>query len=203
MNWRPFPGAQQDFCSRGEFEVLYGGAAGPGKTDCLVMLATRRIYHPKYRGLILRRTFPQLQEIIDRTRDSYPEMGGIYLAGEHRWHFPAGSTIQIGHMQHENDKYNYQGKQYHFVGFDELTQFTESQYLYLFSRARTVDAELPIRFRSTTNPGGVVHIFCKNRFVDIAPWGETYVDPSTGLSRAFVPGRFTDNPAHANNDLAV
>jgi len=164
------------------------------------MLATRRIDHPKYRGLILRRTFPQLQEIIDRTREYYPQMGGIYLAGEHRWHFPPGSTIQIGHMQHENDKYNYQGKQYHFVGFDELTQFTESQYLYLFSRARTVDAELPIRFRSTTNPGGVGHIFCKNRFVDIAPWGETYVDPSTGLSRAFVPGRWTDNPALVNND---
>ena len=131
--WKPHPGPQENFCSRGEFEVLFGGAAGPGKTDCLIMETARDVDHPRYSGLILRRTFPQLQEIIDRTRHWYPMVspGAEYRATEHRWRFPSGATITLGHMQHEGDKYNYHGKEFQFVGFDELTMFTESQYLFL------------------------------------------------------------------------
>src|SRR3990172_848697 len=137
--WRPHDGAQTQFLSRGEFEVLYGGAAGPGKTDCLIAAATRYIEHQDYKGLILRRTFPQLQEIIDRCFQRYPELGGVYRSTEHRWYFPSGATISLGHMQHENDMYNYQGKEFQFIGTDELTHFTEKQYLYMFSRCRSVN----------------------------------------------------------------
>lgn len=198
--WIPFEGAQEEFCSRGEFEVLYGGQAGPGKTDCLIALATRQIDHPKYSGLIMRRTFPQLQEIIDRCHELYPQLQGVYKATEHRWYFPSGAKITLGHMQHENDKYNYQGKEYQFVGFDELTQFTESQYLYLFSRVRSSAEGLEASVRCTTNPGGIGHFWVRDRFVTIAEPLETHIDPVSGLSRAFIPGKLEDNPALLKND---
>ena len=139
--WYPHEGPQKEFCSRPEFEVLFGGAAGPGKTDCLIMEATRYAKYDTYRGLILRRTFPQLQEIIDRCWHWYPKMGATYRSGEHRWNFEGGGIVQLGHMQHEQDKYNYQGKEFHFIGFDELTQFTPTQYMYLHSRARSTDPD--------------------------------------------------------------
>lgn len=200
--WKPHEGPQTDFCTRGEFEVLFGGAAGPGKTDCLIMEAARFVRYPRYRALILRRTFPQLQEIIDRCWNYYPGKNAIYRAGEHRWYFPSGATVQLGHMQHENDKYNYQGKEYHFVGFDEVTQFTNTQYLYLHSRTRSTIQEIPTRIRATTNPGGIGHLWCKDRFVDVANPGTPYIDPETGQSRVFIPAKVTDNPTLVENDPA-
>lgn len=164
------------------------------------MEALRFIDHSRYQGLLLRRTYPQLQEIIDRCYEYYPYVGGIYRSTEHRWYFPSGAKIVLGHMQHENDKYNYQGKQYQYIGFDELTQFTESQYLYLFSRSRKGKSEVPVRIRAASNPGGIGHQFVKQRFIDAAKPGETYIDPKTGLSRIFIPGRLTDNPTLLNKD---
>ncbi len=199
-NWYPFPGPQFEFCSRGEFEVLFGGAAGPGKTDCLIMEATRDVAHPDYSGILFRRTYPQLQEIVDRCWRWYPKIGGQYRATEHRWYFPSGAKVTLSHMQHEADMYNHQGKEYHFAGFDELTQFTRGQYLYIFSRVRGVNPNIPLRVRSTTNPGGIGHAWVKERFVDISPPGQTYIDPNTGLSRAFVPAKVTDNPMLVLND---
>lgn len=198
--WKPFEGAQEEFCSRGEFEVLYGGQAGPGKTDCLVALASRNVSHPRYAGLLLRRTFPQLQEIIDRCHELYPKLEGVYKSTEHRWYFPSGGKITLGHMQHEADRFNYQGKEYQFVGFDELTQFTELQYLYLFSRCRSSEPGLDSEVRATTNPGGIGHKWVKERFIDNARPLETYIDPKSTLSRAFVPGKIEDNPKLLEND---
>lgn len=208
MQWRPHPGAQQEFCKRSEYEVLYGGAAGPGKTECLIMLATRHIDKPGYRGILFRRTYPRLTEILDRTWKYYPQMGGNWRATEKRWYFPGGDAtrankpfIQLGHMQHEDDKRDFQGKEYHFAGFDELTEFTEDQYLWIAaSRIRTVDANIPGRVRCTTNPGGIGHAWVKRRFIDVARSSSAYVDPMTGLSRCFIPGRVSDNPSIVEND---
>lgn len=198
--WIPHAGAQEEFCSRSEFESLYGGAAGPGKTDCLIALATRYIEFPDYKGILFRRTFPQLQEIIDRCWQRYPSLGGVYRSTEHRWYFPSGATIALSHMQHEADMYNHQGKEYQFIGFDELTQFLLSQYLYLFSRARSTNPQIPSRIRSTTNPGGVGHQWVKERFVINTDPGKTFVDSQTGLSRVFIPGKIEDNPTLFESD---
>ena len=200
MLWYPHDGPQIEFCKRGEFEVLFGGAAGPGKTDCLVMEATRFVEYPGYRAIIFRRTFPQLQEIIDRCWNWYPKIGGQYKSSEHRWYFPSGATINLGHMQHETDKYNYQGKEFHFVGFDELTQFLESQYLYLHSRVRTTDPAIPMRIRSTTNPGGIGHSWVRSRFVTITEPKKTYIDPASRQTRCFIPATVYDNPTLVEND---
>jgi len=200
MSWRPHAGAQERFLARPEFEVLFGGAAGPGKTDCLVAALARDIEHPKYHGLILRRTFPQLQEIIDRCLQLYPLMGGTFRVTDKRWVFPSGARIDLGHMQHENDKYNYQGKEFHRVGFDELTQFTETQYTYLFSRVRTTESEIIPQIVSTTNPGGIGHVWVKERFQPEKRALIPYRDPHTGLTRIFVPATIEDNPSLFDND---
>lgn len=197
--WKPYPGGQTEFLSRSEFEVLYGGRAGPGKTDCMVAGMSEDTRFPKYRGLILRRTFPQLQEIIDRCFSLYPQMGATYRATEHRWYWPCGATVQLGHMQHELDKYNYQGKEYQKVGFDEVTQFTETQYKYMFSRVRTTDPRITTQILSTTNPGGIGHNWVKERFISLGE-NKVFLDPDTGLSRIFIPGRREDNPALFEND---
>lgn len=199
--WQPHEGPQAEFCSRGEFEILYGGAAGGGKTDALIIEATRYIEFPKYKGLIMRRTFTQLQEIIDRTRLFYPLLGGDYRASEHRWYFPSGATVKMGHMQHEGSEYNYQGQEYQYIAFDEACQFTPKQYLYLFSRARSTDPRIPSRVRGATNPGGPCHQFLKDRFrIGHVDPGTTIYDESTGLSRAFIPAKLSDNPSLLDND---
>jgi hypothetical protein len=200
VSWIPHAGAQTEFLSRSEFEVLFGGAAGPGKTDCLVAGLTRDVANPRYRAVLLRRTFPQLQEIIDRCWRLYSKMGATFRATEKRWCFPSGAIVDLGHMQHEDDKYNYQGKEYHRAGVDELTQFTETQYTYLMSRLRTTDPDIVPQILSTTNPGGIGHNWVKERFVTITDHGRTFVDPRTGLTRVFVPATIEDNPTLYLND---
>lgn len=198
--WTPHIGAQTEFLQRSEFEILFGGSVGPGKTDCIIAMMLRDIEHPHYHGLIIRRTFPQLQEIIDRCCRLYPYMGGVWTVGNKRWVFPSGAIIDIGHMNHEVDKYNYLGKEYHRVAFDELTMFTESQYLYLFSRVRTTDPNIPCQIISASNPGSIGHNWVKDRFRPGERDLKTYYDPKTGLSRVFVPATVKDNPTLFEND---
>ena len=218
MDWYPHPGPQMEFCSRGEFEVLFGGAKGPGKTDCLIMEAGRDIEHPRYHGLLLRRTFPRLQEIIDRCWLWYPSFGGDYRAGEHRWYFPSGSKITLGHVQHEDDKRNWHGKEIHFLGFDEITEFTYTQYTFICANVRMAQEGLGLRIRCTTNPGGIGHVWVKEYFVDPCKPEEEidylsgdgnirtmfvvkpYIDPVTQTSRSFVPATVYDNPSIMIND---
>ena len=218
FEWQPHLGPQLEFCRRTEFEVFFGGAKGPGKTDCLIMEATRDIDKEWYKALILRRTFPRLQEIIDRTWIWYPKLGGVYKSSEHRWYFPSGATITLGHVQNELDKHNYHGKEFNFIGFDELTEFLESQYLFIMANVRRSKAGLPLRIRSTSNPGGIGHVWVKKRFVDTCPpkklidyiGGDgvkrqmtepsVYIDPTSGSSRCFVPATVYDNPSIMIND---
>lgn len=155
---------------------MFGGAAGGGKSDSLLMAATQYVDKPAYRGLILRRKSVDLTRsdaILERARSWWmrPGLGVIYRASEKKFIFPSGATIEFGHMNNEADKYNYQGGSWHYIAFDELTQFTGSQYLYLFSRLRRVldpgEEPLPLRVRSASNPGGVSHYFVRDRFMSL------------------------------------
>lgn len=167
--WKPISVEQERFLSSPADEALFGGAAGPGKTDCLVMEALRQIANPRYNGILFRRTFPMLSMadgIEQRTLNWYPAFGGIYNSSKHVWSFPSGAKIFLGHLQHEQDIINYQSAQFGFIAFDELTHFTLYQYLYLFTRNRAdMDSGIRCYIRAGTNPGGKGHKWVKQRFV--------------------------------------
>ena len=145
--WKPQP-KQAAFMRRCEDEALYGGAAGGGKSDALVIEALRQVDVPHYRGLIVRKTYPQLSELIDKTMQYYRPVfpKARYNASSHVWTFPSGAKIYFGSMFRTQDKYNYQGKAFDFIGVDELTHFTWEEYSYLMSRNRP------------TGPGTVVYM---------------------------------------------
>ena len=109
--WQPQP-KQVRFMERPEYECLYGGAAGGGKSDALLIEALRQVHIPHYRAIIFRKTYPQLTELIDRSQALYslafPK--ARYNDGKHVWTFPSGAKIYFGSMQHSKDKTNYQGK---------------------------------------------------------------------------------------------
>ena len=165
-------------------EAFYGGAAGGGKSDCLLMAALQDTDTPGYAGLLLRRTYADLSlpgAIMDRAHSWLMGTDAHWNDREKTYEFPSGATLTFGYLEHENDKYRYQGAEFQFIGFDELTQFSESQYTYLLSRLRRLDGvHIPLRQRGAGNPGGIGHEWVKQRFI------------SGG--RRFVPARLVDNP---------
>ncbi len=170
-------------------EAMYGGAAGGGKSYALLIAALQYVHEPTYRALILRRTFKQLSkaDAIMSTAAEWLRGTAARWSGEtNKWTFPSGATLEFGHMEHEKNKYDYQGAAYHYVGYDELTQFEEPMYTYLFTRQRRrVDSPLPIRMRAASNPGGIGHEWVKQRFI---------TKETRKPSRRFVPAKLSDNP---------
>ncbi|MBQ7623688.1 MAG: terminase family protein [Clostridia bacterium] len=204
---------QRIFMSRPEYEALYGGAAGGGKSDALVIEALRQVEIPYYKALILRKTFPELSELIEKSQNYYPRAypGARYNASSHTWRFPSGAKIVFGAMQHEEDKTRYQGRAFDFIAFDELTHFTRDEYVYMFSRNRPNGPGTRVYIRATANPGGVGHAWVKERFITAAPpltpvksvvsWRE----PDGKIRekaqyRVFVPSTVFDNGALIKND---
>lgn len=134
----PHP-TQQLFLLQTEEEVMYGGAAGGGKSDALLMAALQYVDVPGYSALILRRTWADLVlpgAIMDRARTWLMDTDAVPRDGGRVWHFPSGARLSFGYLQHDKDKYRYQSAEFQFIGFDELTQFEQSSYEYMFSRIR-------------------------------------------------------------------
>lgn len=197
---------------RPEDEALYGGAAGGGKSDALVIEATRQVHIPHYKALILRKTYPQLTELIEKSLRYYSVAfpKARYNGSEHTWYFPSGAKIVFGSMQHSKDKLNYQGKAYDFIAFDELTHFSYDEYIYLSSRNRANGPGTRVYMRATANPGGIGHGWVKERFITAAEpmttiWESVKVEHDGKIdvhhrSRIFVPSSVFDNKILLEND---
>ena len=189
-------GPQTEFLAAGELDVLYGGAAGGGKSYAMLVDPLRYCHKPVHRALILRRSMPELRELIDKSRELYPKAfpGCKFREVEKLWNFPSGAKIEFGFLERDADVYRYQGQAYSWIGFDEITHLpTEFGWNYLASRLRTTDPEIVPYLRCTANPGGVGAHWVKKRYVDPNEPNKAF-EGSDGLTRKFIPARLDDNP---------
>ena len=189
-------GPQEDFLAAGETDVLYGGAAGGGKSYAMLVDPLRYAHRAAHRALIIRRSMPELRELIDKSRELYPKAfpGCKYREVEKLWNFPSGAKIEFGFLERDADVYRYQGQAYSWIGFDEITHLpTEFSWNYLASRLRTTDPEIIPYMRCTANPGGVGAHWVKKRYVDAEIPNTSFIGQD-GLQRKFIPARLEDNP---------
>ena len=189
-------GPQTEFLAAPEKDVLYGGAAGGGKSYAMLVDPLRFCHRSAHRALILRRTMPELRELIDKSRELYPRAfpGAKFREVEKIWNFPSGAKVEFGFLERDADVYRYQGQSYSWIGFDEITHLpTEFGWNYLSSRLRTIDSEIMPYLRCTANPGGVGAHWVKKRYVDPSEPGQSFKGKD-GLTRKFIPARLDDNP---------
>lgn len=214
--FRPNEGPQTDFLASNEFQVLYGGAAGGGKSYAMLVDPLRSAHNKNFNALLLRRTNDELRDLIQESKKLYPQVfpKAQWKEREHTWVFPSGARLWMSFVDRDDDVMRYQGQQFTWVGFDELTQWsTPYAWNYLSSRLRTTDPTLKVAMRASTNPGGPGAWWVKKMFIDpavpgtsfwatdmesgetltdIDPESETYGQPL--FKRKFVPAKLKDNP---------
>jgi len=213
--FKPNAGPQTMFLSANEREVLFGGAAGGGKSYAILADALRDLPHPQFRGLILRRTTEELRELVQKSQELYPKaIPGIkWSERKMEWRTPAGGSLWMSYLERDQDVTRYQGQAFNYIAFDELTQWPSPYaWNYMRSRLRTTAPDLKTYMRATTNPGGQGHAWVKKMFVDPGEWGKAFwaTDIDTGetlqwpkghtkagqplFKRRFIPSRLSDNP---------
>ncbi len=163
-----------------------------------------RYCHKKaHRALILRRSMPELREMIDKSRELYPQAfpGAKFREVEKLWNFPSGAKVEFGFLERDADVYRYQGQAYSWIGFDEITHLpTEFSWNYLASRLRTTDPEIQTYLRCTANPGGVGAHWVKRRYIEPCESNTSFTG-TDGLTRKFIPAKLADNPYLAEDGV--
>lgn len=199
--WKPQP-KQARALSCPAFELLYGGAAGGGKSDFLLVdfLSGVNEWRKHWKGILFRKSYSELEELIARAKELYLPLGARYNEAKTMFVFPTGSTLKLRYLEKESDVTHYQGHQYTWIGFDELGNYaTDHPWRFMISRCRSA-AGAPCFIRGTANPGGVGHAWIKIRFIDSYTPNKIFRDPETGLTRCFIPSTLEDNSALMSND---
>lgn len=200
MEWRPYP-KQEEALRRIEFEILYGGARGGGKTDAGLVWLTDHIDNPRYRALVIRKNADDLSDWVDRAVKFYVGLGAQIAYRPAVIKFPSGAVIRTGHLKDDQAYTKYQGHEYQRMLIEELTQIPDKKrYLQLLSSCRSTDPNIKPEIFVTTNPGGVGHLWVKERFIDPAPPNTPFGDKTTGRTRIYIPATVDDNPSLTSND---
>ena len=213
--FEPNEGPQTEFLSSPQKEVLYGGAAGGGKSYAMLMDLLRYADNKNHRALLLRRTLAELTELIDKSKQIYPMAfpNARFKESTKTWEFPSGATALFSYVDKDDDVYRYQGQSFTWIGIDELGHYP-SPYVwnYLRSRLRTTDPSIETYMRASANPGGIGGWWVKKMFIDPAPPNNSFwaTDIESGkilkygryhekaeqplFQRKFIPARLKDNP---------
>lgn len=194
---RPHP-KQREFLELSELEALYGGAAGGGKTDAILIGALEDFHQPGYAALLLRRTFPDLKlpkALLDRSHEWLDPTRAEWSEQNRRWTAPRGGVIQFGYCDTAADLQRYKSAEFQYIGIDELTEWPESWYTFLFSRLRRPKgSDIRLRMRGGTNPDGPGYPWIVRRFG--IPENDVLRAPiRSGEDRVFLPARAEDNPS--------
>ena len=213
--FKPNPGPQTSFLAANEREVLYGGAAGGGKSYAMLADPLRYMQHPQFSGLLLRHTTEELRELIWKSQEMYPKIypGIKWSERKMQWIAPSGARLWFSYLDRDEDVLRYQGLAFSWVGFDELTQWgTPFAWNYMRSRLRSTAPDLPVYMRATTNPGGPGHAWVKKMFIDPSAPNKSFwatdIDTAQTLTypaghskaglplfrRRFIPAMLVDNP---------
>ena len=183
-------------------ELFFGGAAGGGKSDFLLGDFLQDVEQGRvWAGILFRKTYPELDEIIERSQAIYPHTGAEYLVGQKVWRWPNGALLRLRHIDNPNDFQAYMGHSYAWIAFDELPTW-DSLKPYNMMKSRLRGPARYKRMRSTGNPGGKCHLEIKDYF-DIATHPDGYhpiKDSVSGMTRMFIPSKVTDNRILLDND---
>jgi hypothetical protein len=184
-------------------EILFGGAAGGGKSTWLLQSALEYVDTPGYNALLLRRTYAELAlpgGLMFRSHEWLDDTDAKWNEQKKTWSFPSGATLSFGYIHRPIHVTRYLSTEYQYVGWEELTTFPKRPYLYLFSRLRknkslrlADGSPMPLRFRAATNPGGIGHEWVKARFIRQEREGDEPIDNVT--RRLFIPSFVRDNPS--------
>jgi|TARA_R100000479_G_scaffold140571_2_gene76502 hypothetical protein len=201
--FQPNDGPQTEFLAAMEQEVFYGGARGGGKSYAMLVDPLRYCHKQHHRALLLRRSMPELRDLISHSQRLYTRAfpGAKWREQEKEWRFPSGARIEFGYAENLTDVLRYQGQSYTWIGIDELPQYpTPDIYNFLRSSLRSVDPEVPVFIRATGNPGNVGSTWVKNMFVDPATPNTPFtmdIETPVGMksiTRRFIPAKLQDNP---------
>ena len=218
--FQPNAGPQTDYLASSEREVLYGGAAGGGKSYATLADPLRSLNHKDFSGLLVRHTTEELRELIQKSQELYPKaIPGIkWSERKSQWVTPRGGRIWMSYLDKDQDVMRYQGQAFNYIAFDELTQWsTPFAWNYMRSRLRSASPELGLYMRATTNPGSIGHAWVKKMFIDPSepnkPFWATDIETGKTLAypkghtkedqplfkRRFIPASLFDNPYLADS----
>ena len=201
--FKPNTGPQTDFLAASEREVFYGGARGGGKSYAMLIDPLRYCDKTHHRALLLRRTMPELRDLITHSQRLYNRAfpGAKWREQEKEWRFPSGAKIEFGYAENMTDALRYQGQSYTWIGIDELPQYPSPDiYNFLRSSLRSVDPGIPVFMRSTGNPGNIGSQWVREMFVNPTEPNKSFnleVSTPTGvkiITRRFIPAKLQDNP---------
>jgi hypothetical protein len=205
--WQPQPGPQTALLQCPVFEVFYGGARGGGKTDGMIgdWLQHSALYGELAVGIFVRRNRTQLSEVIARTKQLFPKIGGKYNETKSEWLMPGGARLRFVYLERDSDAENYQGHNYTRVYIEEVTNFPSPGPIDKLRATLRGVSGVPVAMRLTGNPGGPGHNWVKHRYIDPDPQGFRIVADSeevvlsdggkieVRLERVFIPSKLKDN----------